>query len=196
MSLRLDELLDEFEDEVGDDLFALTSAAEVTRWLNKGQRRLGWKQDAEATVTWVAGATDVDLPADCFRPVRLVANSDTVVPPHRIRQTSIRFLVDEDGVSDAGTAKLLYLSDYPAITEAVDSALSSDGDDALVAFALYRFFRKLATSRSNYQRYSVTQGVNAISVDDLVNVMNQHLDEFLSIQQDDPPSEAVTFFGD
>lgn len=195
MSLRLDELLDEFEDEVGEDLFALTSTAEVTRWLNKGQRRLGWKQDAEATVTWAATDTEVDLPADCYRPVRLVANSDTIIPAHKVRQTSIRFLVDEDGVTDAGTAKLLYVSDYPAITDVADSELSSDGDDALVAFALYRFFRKLATSRSNYQRYSVTQGVNAISVDDLVNVMNQHLDEFLSVQQDDPPAEPTSYFG-
>ena len=193
--LRLDELLDEFEDEVGTELMGMTSPEEVTRWLNKGQRRLGWKVDAEASVTWAAAATEVDLPADCYRPFRLVPNSDTVIPAHKIRQTSIRFLVDEDGVSDAGTAKLIYEADYPAITDAAASELSVHGDDAIVAFALYRFFRKLATNRANYQRYSVTQGVNAVSVDDLVNVMNQHLDEFLSVQQDDPPAEATTFFG-
>ena len=193
--LRLDEFLADFEAEVGAELFALTSAGEVTRWLNQGQRRLGWKQDAEATVTWTAAATEVALPTDCYRPFRLIPNSDTVLPAHKIRQTSIRFLIDEDGVSDAGTAKLLYEADYPAITDTADSELSTHGDDAVLAFALYRFFRKLATNRANYQRYSVTQGVNAISVDDLVNVMNQHLDEFLSVQQDDPPAEATTFFG-
>lgn len=195
MSQRLDEFLADFEDEVGTEMFALTDAGEVTRWLNAGQRRLGWKQDAEATVTWAAGATEAALPTDCYRPIRLVPNSDTCLPALKIRQTSIRFLVDEEGVTDAGTAKLLYEADYPAITEDAASELSRQGDDAILAFALYRFFRKLATSRSNYQRYSVTQGVNAISVDDLVTVMNQHLDEFLSVQQDDPPAEPTTFFG-
>lgn len=195
MSLRLDEFLADFEDEVGTELFGMTSAGEVTRWLNQGQRRLGWKKDAEATLTWAAGDTEVDLPADCYKPQSLIANSDTTVPPYKFRQTSIRFLVDEDGADDAGTAKLDYLANYSAITDTAASELSSDGDDACLAYALYRFFRKLATSRSNYQRYAVTQGINAISVDDLVNVMNQHLDEFLSVQQDDPPGEVSTFYG-
>lgn len=192
----LADLFDEFYLEIGTDLAELVEDVEVARWLNAGQRRLGFKRDLESALTWTAGDTEVALPTGVWQVNRLVANSDTLIPAYQIRETTIRFLVDEDGVSDDGGATLLYQGNYPQITDSQDSLLSDDGDDALVAFALYRFFRKLATTRSLYTRYSTLTGQNAVTVDDLLQIASQHLDEFLAVRDDVPLSSPTTFFGE
>lgn len=188
----------EFSDEVGADLVALvdvTAGGDVDRWLSEGLRRLGWLLEQTASLTWNAGATSVALPADYYKVSDVVPATGTRLPAYRVFGTVIRFL-DPDGAEADGEATLYYHARHADIDDANPSTLPDEGNRALQAFLLYRFWKKLATNRSDYRRYATIAGQNAVDIDELTAMADRALDDFLSLQGALPLQEPVTFFGD
>lgn len=196
--LSLVELHEEFYDEIGGvdgDLARFVEDADITRWLNHGQRRLGWLLESTATVSWVAGDTSASFPADCFKPGKFIVATGTVLPPYRLWNDGFYFL-NPEGAPAAGSVTLLYHARPAAITSVQDSELTEEGDQAIVAYALYRFLKRMATTRVDYEQYATLTGGNGIDVETLLGQADRHYDEFLAAEQSLPVGEASTFYGD
>lgn len=196
--LSLEELHEEFYDEIGGvdgDLARFVEDADITRWLNHGQRRLGWLLESSGTVTWSAGDTEAAFPSDCFKPGKFIVATGTVMPSYRLWNDGFFFL-HPDGAGSDGSVTLLYHARPAAITGSQDSELTEEGDQAIVAYALYRFFKKMATTRSDYEQYATLTGGNGIDVEALLAQADRCYDEFLAAEQSLPVPEASTFYGD
>lgn len=196
--LSLVELHEEFYDEIGGtdgDLARFVEDADITRWLNHGQRRLGWLLESSGTVSWNAGDTSAAFPSDVFRVGKFIVATGTVMPSYRIWNDGFYFL-DPDGAPSAGSVTLLYHARPAAITSVQDSELTEEGDQAIVAYALYRFLKRMATTRSDYEQYATLTGGNGIDVDALLAQADRHYDEFLAAEQSLPVAEPSTFYGD
>jgi hypothetical protein len=189
-------LILEVQDELGSDLAALfTEDDEYERYLNQGQRRLNRYDEKTASVTWDADDPDADFPSDYAAIDRLVPSTDSYIPQHKIWGKKLRFL-HPDGASAAGSATLYYYAFYPTITDAQASTLPADGDTAIVAFACYRFLKRLATSRADYERYATMLGTNGVDIGEIADLAQDYLDEFEQARDSMTAEEPASFFGD
>lgn len=196
--LSLVELHEEFYDEIGgvdSDLARFVEDADITRWLNHGQRRLRWLIERSDTVSWAAEDQTASFPADCFKPGKFIVATGTVMPAYRLWNDGFFFL-HPDGAPSAGSITLLYHARPAAITSAQDSELTEEGDQAIVAYALYRFLKRMATTRSDYEQYATLTGGNGVDMEALLAQADRHYDEFLAAEQSLPVSEPSTFYGD
>lgn len=180
-------------EEVGD-LSALVDNAEVDRWVNEGRTRIGAYKRSTATVTWAAGDPDVDLPADCVAFVRLHGDDVYLLGRYTVWGTKL-VLHDPDGASGSGTATAFYRAYYPQITGAADSELSEEADRGLISYALFRFFKKLSSSRSEYRRYSTLVGQNAVQIEDLQVEADRHYNDFVESSEALPLDPPTIFYG-
>lgn len=195
MSQTLQDLTDSFFDEIPAELQEMVGAGELARWLNEGRVRLGHYLDKSTDLTWVDSDRTVDLPTDFYRMVELTPDVGTTLPKFRIHGGKLYF-VHSDGAASDGTARLLYEARVPAISESQASLLTEEGEVAIVSFARYRFYSKLAASRSDYRRYSTILGANAVSMEDLDALAASYLADFQSTQDAHPVDEVATFYGD
>lgn len=190
------ELIDNFYDELGgvdSPLAQLVDTTDVVRWLNDGQRRLGWYVRKTAALTWASTDTSVDLPADFFDLAKVRPDVVTSIPAFDVWGTKLLF-TNPDGAPTSGNATLLYLARPAAITDTQDSELTDEGDTGIVAFALYRLFKKLSNSRAEYKRYSTLVGANGVSMEDLQDKALAWYDEFVSSGDSLPPDPPAFFF--
>ena len=195
MSQSLQDLTDSFFDEIPAELQDVVAPGELARWLNEGRVRLGYYLQKEVDLTWVDGDRTVALPTDYFRFVELTPDATVVLPKYRIHGSTIYF-VHSDGAASDGTARLLYLARVPAITDSQASLLTEEGEQAIISFARYRFYSKIAASRSQYKQYSTLLGANAVQMEDLDALAAGYLADFQSGQETLPTEEIATFYGD
>lgn len=195
-ALTLAQLILEVKDELGADIAALfTDDDEYARYLNQGQRRLQHYAEDFADLSWPSGARDVALPVDLALVDRIIPYVGVRVPEHKVFGSALRFLDPEGAVSD-GTARLYYYAHPTEITVAAASTLPSNGNTAIVAFACYRFFRRLVSSRADYQRYSTLLGQNGVDIEELASVADDYFAEFESARDSIPNEEPATYYGD
>jgi hypothetical protein len=189
-------LILEVKDELGADIAAtFTDDEEYGRYLNQGQDRLGYYKESTSDQTWAVNAASSGLPADLHHVDRIVAGSGFRVPPHRIWNGELRF-TEADGASVAGEAKVYYFATFPEITSSDDSELPTVGDTAIVAFATYRFLRRLATSRADYERYATLVSSNGVDIAELRDLAQDFYDEFDDARQSLQSEEPVAYYDD
>jgi hypothetical protein len=189
-------LILEVKDELGTDIAAtFTDDEEYGRYLNQGQDRLGFYDEKTATLTWTSGDASEAFPSDYAKIDRIVPARGTTMPQHKAWGATLRF-TDPDGAASDGEATLYYYASWPEITGAVSSSLPPVGDTAIVAFAAYRFLRRLATSRADYERYSTLVSSNGVDIAELRDLAQDHYDEFDDARQTLHAEEPVSYYGD
>jgi hypothetical protein len=191
----LSELIGDVEAEVGEPASNLLDERQIARWLNAGQTRLRLRRPRVATIIWEAGDRAVDLPADFASLESIQTDVGSTLGPHRVFGSTLEVL-NAQGAYCTGSARLRYFAAWPGITGASDSLLPPAGDEALVSYCLYRFFKKLASSRAEYRRYSTVAGQNGVDINELDALSERHLQDFNEIQDDLDTVEVVTPFGD
>lgn len=166
-----------FRDEIGPELTQMVKGPEIRRWLNRGQSRLSVYRPLRDILTWTAGTTYVAFPADYHHLEELVPRGTTrELPRHRAFGEGIWF--DEDQTIPAGSATIWYWAHWPTIDGTTRSELPPVGDDALISYCLYRFFKRLASSRSDYRTYATILGQNAVDLSELDDLAERHLADF------------------
>lgn len=188
----LNDFVDDFQGEVGDEVFTLFRSKDVERWLNRAQARLGVYRPMSASLSWNVGDTEILLPSD-FREVESVtALTGSCLPDYREWGGKLVVLA-VDGAVSSGQARLLYKAYWPQITSAADSVLPDVGDDAVLSFALYRAYKKLASSRSDYRKYATMTGANGVDIGELDDLSERHLADF-ETGRDELTAHSSTFF--
>lgn len=183
-----------FGEEAGD-ASSLATNAEIWRWFSEGQARLNRYLEKSTTLAWSAAALTVALPADFVSISKIDYDSGVTDQPFRIFGRSL--IIDEpEGASADGTARLHYWAERPEIDAGADVSVGILQEDyACVYFALHRFFRKLASNRVQYKRYSTLLGANAVSVADLQNESDRLLQDFRDARADLPQPPPASFYG-
>lgn len=194
--MTLEEIREAVRDEIGA-LYELIRDEQVDRWANRGQAQLALRVGTKITLSWADGAASVSLPADCVAVDRLVSMT-TCLPEHvRIGGPvggSLAFL-DPASVA-AGEADLYYQADLAKITGSSASLGSSLADEAIISYALSRFYRRVAGSRADYRRYSTITGQNGVDVADLEDLADAHFRDFVDARERLVGSDPATFYGD
>jgi hypothetical protein len=188
-----------FDEEAGDAA-SLATTTEKDRWFNQGMHRLGKWKGYSTALTWAAGDKTESLPQNFIQVYRLVYDTGIADQPWYVfgtgwgtagKQLIIR---DPAGASAAGTATLYYWGYWPDMSATVASELPPDLDAGCLYYALHRFFRKLASNRVQYSRYSTLLGANAVSVADLQNESDRLLQDYLDTRADDSPAQPAGFY--
>ena len=192
---NLVDLRADFDAELTDDLLQMVRDQDKNRWLNDAQAHVIYFNPTSAVLTWSIGAFLVTLPADfvSFDSFHPTAVGDPAIPSYRLWHNKIRFT---EKATVAGSATLFYGASLPAITGTVASVIPAVLDQALVSWALSRFYRQLAGSRTDFRRYSTLAQGNAADVPQLLSAADRHQSDFAGSVNAWQMPEAVTFFGD
>ncbi len=197
-----DNLILAVEDELtsfglSSNLGELVRHPEILRWLNVGLARLGLLQKSTVDITWSADDTEVALPAGIRVVDAIDVSESSCLPAYRFWDEQLIF---PDKAPADGEATVYYRHDYPMIAGAQGSELRPLGDDALIAYALSRFFARVAASRADFRRYVTVTGQSGIDVDDLIGLSDRYLADFEDarevLQEDDRLGESETYYGD
>jgi len=189
----LQRMYDDFTAELSDELAQMVDIVDVQRWINDGRSRLGYYVGGTAALAWSTNDWTVNLPTDFCDLDDIEPASGISLPPWRVWQRQIRF--DTQPTSN-GTATLFYLKLPPEITGAADSTYPDVLDQSLTSYALFRFFKWLATSRSDYRRYSTIAQGNAADVPQLLAAAAGHRQDFAEGVDTHNLRAPVSFFGD
>lgn len=178
MSQSLATLADAVLTDLGDiaDIFP---DGFIARSLNEGQRRLApdilLQKAVDADIS--GGASTYTLPTDCYDVLDLVTRpgQTSVYLPSWTRIEGTLYFESELTADFAG--RLFYRAFYPEVTDTADCQLGDAACDAIVSYALYKAFRRLAASRSEYRKFSTIVG-NGTSMGDLEQAADLHLKDF------------------
>jgi hypothetical protein len=195
MALTQEQFRDAAVGDLGDELAALLDDADIDRWVNIGKDLLGPRVGKRADLTWAALDRSVNLPADFIKIARVKPQADVVMPAWQIHGLVMWFEAPE-GASEAGTADIFYWALYPDITSSVPSTLLRNEETAVVSYVLHRFYRKIASSRALFRRYSVITGQNGVDVEDLQAIAREHLLDFEEGAKDTEQPEPVSYYGE
>jgi len=181
-------------DEQAGDASSLAETGEVTRWFNDGQARLGWYTRGVENVTWAVG----DLVVPIVTPNAGIDH--TLYPDGNVESRWIEGvqniqIIDHGGASSAGSARLILRVYWPDVTETAASLLPRIGDSACISYALYRFYRKLVSNRSFYQRYATLVGTNRVDIAELSDTADDHYRDFNDLRLELPTEPAALYFG-
>lgn len=171
-------LVDSVNEQLGDAA-PLIPDESIERWVNEGQRR--YEPDlllpSVATgITWADRASSAALPTDLAEVVRFLPATGKYHPPEfALHGTTIHFLLPDVVRAFSGT--ILYLAHFPAITTDDPCQLPETAIDGLVSFALYRAYKRIASNRVQYKKYSTLVN-NQTSVADLVSMASDYLADF------------------
>lgn len=191
--MSLSDFLDAIEDELGEAM-TLVRDEQLVRWINRGRARLAHYQQKSATLTWADGAASVALPADCERVDRILTTGSNFLPKHYVLSSVISFL-DPENVS-AGSATLYYSASFPPVTGQADSTMPAIADEAVVSYVLARYFKRIASTRSDFRRYVTITGQNGVDVRDLLDLATDHDRDFVQAREDLVSDAPATFYGD
>ncbi len=180
MSQSLSTLTAAVEESLGD-IAEVFETSFIQRNLNSGQARYEPEllRERTTTLTWADDATTATLPTDFAKLDRLMPSSDyrnVPIPDYTIYAGTMLFRDPECVLAWSGT--MLYRAHYPSITDSQDCLLSDTACDGLVSFALHRCYRRLAAGRAEYKRYSTIVGSNAVSVAELEQMAQLHLQDY------------------
>lgn len=182
-----------FDDQAGDAAI-LTDLGEVTRWFNDGQARLGWYARGTVDVTWAVGALVVPISTQC-QGVEHILYPDGNTEDRWIEGVQCLQITDYEGAKYAGNARLVLRVFWPDVSDTHPSDLPRIGDAACISYALYRFYRKLVSNRSFFQRYATMAGVNRVDVAELSDTADDHYRDFNDLRLELPQEPASLFFG-
>lgn len=174
---------------------SLATATEIQRWWNEGQARLNRDYEASTTLTWAAAAVEIALPSDFKQVSRLDYPNGTAWQDWRV--FGRKFVCDDrlGATAAASGVTLYYWGERPDLTNSAASVGTKQEDYACLYYALARFYRKLASNRVQYTRYSTLLGANSVSVADLQNEADRLLQDFIDARADLPPLQPAAFYG-
>ena len=173
----------------------LAAEGDVETWLNHARLRLGPWDRRTADIEWDAGVAYVTLPVDCVD-VSAVQITSGYLPAWDQWGGVLRLRANSTA---SGTATVFYTAYFNV---ASDEPLGFDpkldaASLAAVEYALAVFFRKLASSRADYQRYSTITGQSGLEVQDFRDLADDHLTEFESARGDLTANQpSASFYGD
>lgn len=75
----------------------------------------------------------------------------------------------------------------------VSSELNVQMDYACLYYALHLFYKRLASNRAFYKRYSTLVGANSVTMGDLQNEADRYYQEFLDAREDFTPLPAALY---
>ena len=187
-------LIDAVREDLGD-VAGLFEDPQLLRFLNEGQRRLEPEVARErvSTLTWVANVTEAALPADLISITGIEPADTASTVPGRYRVHGGTMYLDQRDTTYAFTGRLYYRAHFPQISDTADSLVPPAAGDALVSFALYRAFHRVASNRSVYKRYS-TLTQNGVTVAELEGIATNHLADFTDVKTLAQNLEAPSFF--
>lgn len=183
-----------FDAEAGD-IAALATAAQKIIWFNEGMQRLRQWRPETVDITWSALDREVGLPDDFVQLDKIVDDLDSIRQDWRVWGRDL-VMDDPSGASGDGSARVYYWAEFEAMTTSTTATeLSPAQDYACLYYALHRFYKKLASNRLFYKRYSTLVGANASSVTDLQQESDRYLDDFLQARDDFRPEPPAYFYG-
>jgi len=179
VSRSLAELVDAVNQELGDASELMPNSA-IERFLNEGQSRYEPEillPSIDTTITWAEDDLSVALPSDFVELTDLIATYDSGyrVPQFFVHGQTAHFT---SPAPTAFTGRLFYLARYPTITNAQSCTLPSAAADGLVSYALYKSFKRIASSRTLYKRYSTLVN-NQTDVKDLESLSENHFNDYI-----------------
>jgi hypothetical protein len=178
------------------DISELTTDEEVLGWLNQGVGRLPARYESSFPFTYVVGDQTITLPGDFIRFDRLELRNG-YFGAYEVRGKQ---LVTFDALKNAGDGVVYYLTNFPQLPPDGDgSALPLLAREAVVAYAQYKFFQKLASSRADFRRYVTITGQNGLDVSDMADLAERHRQDFvdaLTEFEEQEDGQAVTFYGE
>jgi hypothetical protein len=181
-------------DEQAGDAKTLATEPEVIRWFNEGQARLGWYKRGVEDVSWAVGALAIPI-------ITPMQGIDHILYPDGYSEgrwtETVQGLqiTDYEGATAAGSARLVLRVYWPDVDNTHPSQLPRLGDSACISYALYRFYRKLVSNRSFYQRYSTLVGTNRVDIAELSDTADDHYRDFNDLRLELPTEPAALFFG-
>ncbi len=182
-----------FDAEAGDIVSLATQALKII-WFNEGQARLLKRRMTYTDLTWAAAARSVALPTDFVQLDKLVWNDGSTEEPWRVWGETL-VLDDYAGASGAGGARCFYWAEFTEmVTGTTATDLNISMDYACLYFALHRFYKRLASNRAYYKRYSTLAGGNAVSMGDLQNEADRYYQDFLDAREDVEPNPPAYFY--
>jgi hypothetical protein len=180
-------------DDKERDQFA--AEGDVETWLSQARLRLGPWDRQTADITWEAGVAFISLPKNCVHVAALQITSG-YLPAWDQWGSSLRL---RENSTVPGAATIFYTAYFDV---ANDDPLGFDpkGDAANLAaveYALSVFFRKLASSRADYQRFSTVTGQSGIEAQDFRDLADDHLRDFETARDDLTANQpSASFYGD
>ncbi len=196
MALALSVLRDYAKDEVGTELAALVSDADWNRYVNEGIFRMEYGVERAIAISWVADDTDIDLPDDFKTPDKIEVYDGMQLPPGRFFGGKYYF-TDPTGAFSSGSGTLFYYADPSALSADGDlSELPRVADGGVVAFAVYRAYKRFSSSRAQYTRYSTVLQANSVQMEDLAAMSDQYYAEFLEAKDNMTLRSPVTYHDD
>jgi hypothetical protein len=182
-----------WDDEAGDAK-TLATEAEVIRWFNEGQARLGWYPRGTADVTWALGDLVVPITTQ-HQGVDHILYPDSMSEQRWIEGVQCLQIIDYEGATSVGNARLILRVYWPDVDDTHPSQLPRLGDSACISYAMYRFYRKLVSNRSFYQRYATLVGTNRVDIAELSDTADDHYRDFNDLRLELPVEPAALFFG-
>lgn len=180
--------------ELGSNLSTmLPGAADEVKWFNEGQSRLQWYKHDVLDVTWLEGDLQVTFAVPVVEVVEVLYGVDNIERRWQATRTGL-IIEDYRGAEADGDAKVIVRRYWTDVDGSTSSELGPDGDAACLSYCLYKFFRRLASDRSVYQRYATLMGENGVSIDDLSDQADDHYRDFLDARADLPSEPAALFY--
>jgi hypothetical protein len=182
-----------FDAETGDASSLADQAIRIL-WYNEGQARLVRKKAAYVDLVWASGAREVFTTATFLQLDKIVWNEDTVPEAFRVWGDSL--VIDEPtGASGSGGARVYYWAEFTPMAIATTATETTPTEDfACLYYALSRFYRRLASNRSIYTRYSTLLGQNAVSMADLQQEYERYYQDFIDSREDVEPKPSAYFY--
>ncbi len=169
----------------------LAPEGDAERWLGQALVRIGPYAQKTDLIAWKAGDSSADLPPDCVDVARIEV-TEGALPSYDQWGLKLAF---RTAASSEGSAILYYSAYFGLPTDAIDPR-ADKAQLAAVEYALSRFFRKLAASRSDYRRYSTTTGQSGVEADDLRALADDHLAQFETVAEELSLGAPTTFYGE
>jgi len=193
--VTLEEMLESFYVDAGltDEPLRAELAPEgnVERWLWQARLKIGVYEEKSATLWWEAGDTSLVLPPGLVRLGRIV-QIEGCLPAHD--QWGLELAFRDGPATEGGSVQVYYESLFNV--EPGGTPMAESVGLAYVSYALSRFFRALASSRSDFKRYTTVTGQAGIEAGDLQDLAREHLADFEGFRNDLAPSAPTLRYGD
>lgn len=170
---------------------ALAPEGDVEMWIEQARVRIGPYAERTEDIYWTSGDTSIDLPPDCVEVARIDV-SEGSLPAHDKWALKLRFR-SEALLGGSGT---LYYTGYFDTPGDARDPRADKAHLGCLEYALSRFFRKLAASRSDYKRYATVTGQSGIEAQDLRDLADDHERLFDNLVDEISLGSPSTFYGE
>jgi hypothetical protein len=182
-----------FDAETGEASCLVDRAMRIV-WYNEGQARLVRKKASYVDVTWAAGDREVAVSPTFLQLDKIVWDTDTISESFRVWGNSL-IIEDPAGAAADGGARIYYWAEFtPMVAGTTATETTSTEDFACLYYALSRFYRRVASNRSIYTRYSTLLGQNAVSMADLQQEYERYYQDFIDSREDVEPKPPAYFY--